>query len=424
MPTRYTVVAFGLSAMAVAYLDRVCIAVAAPHIRSELALSDAQLGYVFSAFTLAYALFEMPSGYLADRFGARLMMARIVIWWSLLTALTGAAWSFFSLLVIRFLFGAGEAGVMPSLARAFGRWLPWSESARAFGLTVMAGAVSGALTQPLAAALFEGIGWRWGFVVFGLIGFVWVAAWLRWFRDDPEEHPRITEGELDWIRAHRVQPSVRPHWTAAFRQRDYGTICLAYFLAIYGWYFYITWLPSYLMRGRGFTALEAGALSALPLVSIAIGVALGGYLSDRISVGRGRSLGRRLPAVMGLAAAAVCLAASMRLAHPLAATVLLSLAAGFAALSVAPAWALCAELGGEDAGLMTGGMNMCGNLGGALSGVVVGWIQQWWDSWDGGLWSIVVAYLLAGTLWLVIHGDGTGAAASRMAPSEKRLANE
>lgn len=411
MAVRYTVLAFGLSAMAVAYLDRVCIAVAAPYIRGELALTDTQLGYVFSAFTLAYALFEMPSGYLADRFGARLMMARIVIWWSALTAFTSAAWGFFSLLVIRFLFGAGEAGVMPSLARAFGRWLPWTESARAFGLTVMAGAVSGALTQPVAAVLFDRVGWRWGFVIFGLVGFVWVAAWLRWFVDEPEQHPTITEAELNWIRAQRLQPNSPSHASAALWQPQYVMTCLMYFLVIYGWYFYLTWLPSYLMRGRGFGSLAAGTLSALPLISIAAGVALGGYLSDRISVTQGRAAGRRLPAVGGLAAAVVCLTLSMHVPHGLTATVLLSVAAGCAALSVAPAWALCTEMGGEDAGFMTGGMNMCGNLGGALNGVVVGWVQESWNSWDGGLWSIVIAYALAALLWMGIRGEAAHASA-------------
>src|SRR5262245_32552 len=146
---RYVVVAFALAATAVAYLDRVCISTAAPSMQADLGLSDAQMGYVFSAFTLAYALFEVPSGWLADRFGARAMLTRIVLWWSAMTAATGAAQGFASLIAVRWLFGMGEAGALPSLTRAFGRWLPVRERGRAFGLTIMAAALGGAATQPI-----------------------------------------------------------------------------------------------------------------------------------------------------------------------------------------------------------------------------------------------------------------------------------
>src|SRR5262247_2101944 len=133
---RRTMLGFALGAMAVAYLDRVCISTAAPAIQADLALTDAQMGYVFSAFTLAYALFEVPSGWLADRFGARWMLTRIVLWWSAMTAATGAAVGFASLATIRWLFGMGEAGVLPSLSRAFSRWLPAAARGNAFGLTL------------------------------------------------------------------------------------------------------------------------------------------------------------------------------------------------------------------------------------------------------------------------------------------------
>src|SRR5438093_6993078 len=130
---RYGVLAFTLALTAVAYLDRVCIATAAPAMKADLQLSDVQMGYVFSAFTLAYALFEVPSGWLADRFGARLMLTRIVIWWSVMTAATGLAGGFASLLAVRLLFGIGEAGTFPGIARAYSRWLPGREHGSGFG---------------------------------------------------------------------------------------------------------------------------------------------------------------------------------------------------------------------------------------------------------------------------------------------------
>src|SRR5262249_33480753 len=157
------VLGFTLSLTALAYLDRVCIATAAPAIKVDLGLTDIQMGYVFSAFTLAYSIFEVPSGWLADRFGARLMLARIVLWWSAMTAATGLATGFASLLALRFLFGVGEAGTFPSIARAYGRWLPASERGRAFGLALMTAALGGALTQPLVVALLATAGWRVAF---------------------------------------------------------------------------------------------------------------------------------------------------------------------------------------------------------------------------------------------------------------------
>src|SRR5262245_28040189 len=186
---RYVVLAFALGATAVAYLDRVCISTAAPFVKADLGLSDAQMGYVFSAFTLAYALFEVPSGWLTDRFGARAMLTRIVLWWSAMTAATGAATGFASLVALRWLFGMGEAGVFPTLARAFGRWLPARERGRGFGLTIMAGALGGAATQPIVAWLLERTSWRLAFPIFGSVGLVYAAAWFWWFRDDPREHP-------------------------------------------------------------------------------------------------------------------------------------------------------------------------------------------------------------------------------------------
>src|SRR5512143_953378 len=152
---RHGVLGFTLALTAIAYLDRVCISMAAPAMKVELGISDVQMGWVFSAFTFAYALFEVPSGWLADRFGARLMLTRVVVWWSAMTAATGAVTGIGSLIAVRFLFGVGEAGCFPSMARAYARWLPVRERGRAFGLTLMAGALGGAATQPLVVALLE-----------------------------------------------------------------------------------------------------------------------------------------------------------------------------------------------------------------------------------------------------------------------------
>ena len=249
--SRHVVLGFVLALTAVAYLDRVCIATTAPAMKADLGLSDAQLGYVFSAFTLAYALFEIPSGWLADRFGPRLMLTRVVIWWSVMTAATGLARGFASLFVLRLLFGLGEAGTFPGTARAFSHWLPARERGRAFGLAVMSGALGGALTQPLVVFMLQHMSWRRTFQVFGLVGLAWAVAWYAWFRDDPRLHRGADAAEIDLIGSEPPQRHQAVPWRAILGNRSLLALCIMYLCAIYGWYFFLTWLPTYLLRARG-----------------------------------------------------------------------------------------------------------------------------------------------------------------------------
>jgi MFS family permease len=251
---RQRVLAFTLTLTAIAYLDRVCISMAAPAMKEDLGISDVQMGWVFSAFTFAYALFEVPSGWLADRFGARLMLTRIVVWWSAMTAATGAVLGVGSLIVVRFLFGMGEAGCFPSMARAYGRWLPVRERGGAFGLTLMAGALGGALTQPLVVALLELVHWRHTFMLFGIVGIAWAVAWFWWFRDEPHGHPAVNAAELALIGCEPPEPHRQVPWAKLLRDRNLVALCGMYLFAIYGWYFYLTWLPTYLLRAAASTS--------------------------------------------------------------------------------------------------------------------------------------------------------------------------
>lgn len=402
---RHAMLAFALGAMAVAYLDRVCISTAAPAISADLGLSNAQMGWVFSAFTIAYALFEMPSGWLADRFGARAMLARIVLWWSAMTAATGAATGFGSLVLLRWLFGMGEAGVLPSLARAFGRWLPAAEAGRAFGLTIMAGALSGALTQPLVVAILARVSWRATFPIFGAVGVVWALAWWRWFRDEPRDHAGVNAAELALIGDRPPSPHPRVPWGALARSRSLIVICAMYFGAIYGWYFYLTWLPTYLLKARGFELASVGWLAALPLLGIAAGSVLGGALADALTKRFGRRIGLRAPGLVGLPLAALAILLAIALSDPLAAALALTAAALLAALGVAPAWAVCLALGGRHAGVVSGAMNTFGNLGGATSPIVVGLCLDRFGSWDAPLYSVAALYFFAAVCWLAVDPE-------------------
>ena len=411
VPTRarHTVVGFLLGLIAIAYLDRVCIATAAPAMRAELGLTDAQLGIVFSAFTFGYAVFEVPSGWMADRFGARVTLTRIVVWWSLMTAATGAAAGFASLLAVRLLFGLGEAGAFPSMARVYARWLPRAERGRMFGLAIMTGAFAGAVTQPLVVALLGVTTWRHTFALFGGVGLVWTIAWWRWFRDDPHQHPAVNAAERALITAGGAETRARGHlpWRAVLRSRTLLALCVMYAGAIYGWYFYLTWLPTYLLRARGFDLAQVGWLAALPLVAIGVGVLAGGSLSDALARHVGTRAARRTPGLVGLPLAALAIAGALLTRTPLAAALLLAAAAGLAALGVASAWAVCLEIGGCHAGVVSGAMNTFGNLGGALSPVVVGFALERWHSWEAPLWSVAACYALAALAWLAIDPSTT-----------------
>ena len=401
---RHVVVAWTLAIAAIAYLDRICISTAAPAIRAELGLSDGDMGLVFSAFTLAYALFEVPSGWFADRFGARITLTRIVVWWSVLTALTGLAGGLASLLVVRFLFGAGEAGMFPASARAFGRWLPQGERGRAFGLALMTAALGGPLTQPLVVALLNRTRWRVAFAVFGSFGFVWAVGRWRWFRDEPGDHPAVNPTELRLIVADRGE--ILHHesvpWGLMVRNPTLRALCLMYAAGIYGWYFYITWLPTYLLRARGFDLSQVGWLAALPLLSIAGGVFLGGWGSDRLASRLGSRRGRRIMGLIGFPLAAAAAVVAVLTPSPLLSAGLFGAAAGLAALGIAPAWAVCVEVGGAHAGVVSGAMNMFGNLGGALSPLVIGFSLERFGSWQAPLLSVAALYVVAAVLWLEI----------------------
>jgi len=204
---RSRVLAMTVALAFLTYMDRVCISVTAPAILRDLRLSNIQMGFVFSAFTAAYALFEIPTGWWADRIGSRHVLTRIVTWWSVFTGLTGVAWNFPSLLTLRALFGAGEAGAWPTVARALSRWFPEQERGTAQGIFFMGAHLGGGLTPILVAAIAARIGWRGTFPLLSVFGFIWAVCWFRWYRDEPRDHSSITAEELGWIEGGRRPPS-------------------------------------------------------------------------------------------------------------------------------------------------------------------------------------------------------------------------
>src|SRR4030095_11123141 len=294
--TRYRVVALATGLGMITYLDRACIATLAPGISRDLALTTVQMGWVFTVFQLAYALFEIPTARWADRRGTRSVLSRIVLWWSCLTAATGAAVNYPMMLAIRFLFGVGEAGAWPCVARTFSRWIPIRERGTVQGVFFAGAHLVGGLTPWLVIWLLHYLSWRAIFVTFGAVGFVWVAIWHTWFRNDPSEHPSVSAEELRTIVSERPQDSGHAsgweYWGTLMRNKTMIGLCIMYIPNCMIFYFCITWLPTYLKQRHGFDASSLGIFAGLPLIVSMPGDLLGGLVTDRLAARYGLRIGR------------------------------------------------------------------------------------------------------------------------------------
>ncbi len=415
--SRRVLLQFTFALSLITFLDRVAISAAAPTIREELHLTAAQMGWAFSAFTLAYAVFELPSGWLGDVFGPRKVLTRIVLWWSAFTALTGVVWSFPSLVVTRFLFGAGEAGAYPNISRSFSKWFPVRERGVAHGVVFMGSRVGGAIAPPLVVLVMEWFGWRTAFWMCGVIGTVWCALWWRWFRDDPAKHPSVSPEELREITAGLDTGHASVRWRSLL-SLNLLVLSLMYFCVIYGLYFYLTWLPTYFQNARGFTLAQAAWLSGMVLLTGGVTTVAGGWLTDRLVRRYGLKVGRSLPAV-ALPLSGLLLIAAALTPSAMTAAVLFAAAAGAADLCLSPAWAVCHDIGGEAAGTVTGFMNTFGNLGGALSPLVVGYALDWWGSWQTPLLVGGGVYIAGGLLMLLVNPRQPLVAGSASAPNAR-----
>lgn len=396
---------FGLTL--VTYLDRVCISATATVMSAELGLDKAQMGDVFSAFVLGYVLFEIPGGWLADRFGARTLLTRIVLWWSAFTALTGLAWSYGSLLAIRFLFGCGEAGAFPGCASAISRWFPFAERGRAQAVIMVGSRIGAAFAPGVVIALMALTGWRPVFWIFAGLGVVWAALWQRWYRNTPEEHPDVTPAELEAIREGRVtQSHAKADWGALLRSRNVWMLCLMYSGYTWGLYFYLTWLPTYLEEGRGLGLNLVGLAAAGPFLVAASANYFGGWLTDRLSRTVPLRWARRGPAVAGLLLAAVFIAIAAEAQSNTVALIALALSFGCSDLILPICWATCLDVGREQAGLVSGTMNSLGQLGAVAAPAVIGRIVESTGSWELPLLISAGYYVVSAAAWFGINAEG------------------
>ena len=406
---RRTVLAFAFAAAFITYLDRVCISAAAPAMTDELRLTATEMGYVFSVFAVAYGVFEIPMGWLGDRFGQRKLLTRIVASWSLFTMLTGVVRSLPALLGVRFVFGAAEAGAFPTMARALARWFPVAERGLTTGWMWAGARIGGSLAPPLAAWFVVTVGWREAFWAFGSLGLVWCFFFWRWYRDDPGDHAAVNETELAYIRAGRAPVpghAERIPWGRLFTSKNLWALFGMYFCSAFGFFFFVTWLPTYLMDEHGLTLERSGWYSALPLAAGAAACLLGGGFSDRL-VRRMGSLrwGRRLVGVAGFLLAAVGFAGAAYAGDALAAVLWLAFAQGAQDLTLPVAWAVCVDVGRRYGGTATGFMNTASSLSAALSPVVAAWLQQRFGSFSALFALAAGVYFIGALLWFVIDPE-------------------
>jgi len=406
---RHTTVVFAMVLAIITYIDRVCISQAAPLISADLGLTKVQMAWAFSVFGWAYALFEIPGGWLADRLGPRRVLMRIVIWWSFFTAATGWAWNLVSLLVTRTLFGMGEAGCFPNLTRIFTLWLPQHERERAQASLWLAARWGGAFTPLLVTYVLDYVSWRRAFELFGLLGLVWAVVFFRWFRDDPRTHPKVNAAELAIMpppRQSAIAHGPTP-WAQMLSSRSVWLLGLQYIALSYGWYFYITWLPTYLREARG-TSLKMGAiLAGLPLLLGGVGCLFSGWLVPRLARVVGSiGLARKIVAIVGFVGASASVIIFTKISDPANAMIVLGIAGLFNDFVMPPAWAACMDIGGRYSGTVSGSMNMMGNIAGALSPLAIGYLLAWTgQNWTLTFYVSAAVYSLGAVCWLFLDAE-------------------
>ncbi|MEM5422255.1 MFS transporter [Paraburkholderia ferrariae] len=394
---RWWVAGLMWAAIAINYIDRTVLSAAAPKIQSEFHLDAMQMGIVMSAFFWSYALLQLPAGLLADRLGQKKVLGFAVLWWSLATAMTGLASGFRSLVALRVALGVGEAGAYPSNAGIATRWFPRKERATVAGIFDSGSKLGGAIALPLIAWMLAAFDWKMTFVLTGLLGVVWFVVWLVSFTDSPANHRRVNAAELAHIEsdkgAQSAQPPARPPWRKLLAHRNVWAMCIGFFMINYNSYFFITWLPTYLMKERGMSVLQMGWMASLPLlVSIVVEI-FAGWASDRVFASGKLSLTatRKLFLVIGLVmASSIGFAAFAHSA--LVAVLLLCIAKSGTTVAASQVWALPGDVAPPNAVSMIAGLqNTVSNLGGVVGPIVTGAIV-------GATGSFVAALLFSAAL--------------------------
>ncbi len=405
----------------VAFLDRTNISIAGLQISKEYGMGNQQLGWIFSAFLIGYAIFQVPAGWLAARYGPRRVLTISLVWWGVATALTtilppGITHAVVLLVVIRFALGAGEAVMYPSANQYVARWIPVEERGLINGL-IFAGVGAGSgLTPPLLTWLILQNGWRSAFWFSAIVGVIAGGVWWLISRDTPEQHPRVSPEELRLIRrgqdeAAKAQPAslTKPTtgvvpWRAILHRQDLPALMIAYFSFCYIAWIYFSWFFLYMSQVRGFDLKSSARYTMLPFLSITVFCFLGGILSDRLTRRHGLRIGRCAIASIASVLTAVFLVLGSQVHSPQLAGFILAGGAGALYLSQSSYWSVSIDIAGHSSGVFSSMVNMGGQIGGAITASLTPWIAQRFG-WTTSFGTAAVLAIVAAICWTTVHPE-------------------
>jgi MFS transporter, ACS family, glucarate transporter len=401
---RYAVLALTVAAYMITYMDRQVLATSRPLIMKELGISLTAMGWITFGFRMAYALFQIPGGWLGDTIGARRALTIVVSWWSAFTALTALAWNAASMLVIQVFFGLGEAGAFPIATRSLSRWMRPTERGFAQGVTHAGSRFGGAITPTIVAAgIIPFFGWRAAFYAYGVLGVIWAIAWFAYYRDTPEEHRGVNQDERELIAGGVKRKSAgKVPWGQILSHGNLWVLAVMYFFYNYNLNVYQDWFPTYLQQARRMTLAQMGFYASLPLLAGVVGDLAGGWFSDVVLRRTGNvNLARRWVAIAGFLLSAVATVPAVLSADPHASVAWYCVAFFGLEWTVGISWAVPLDIGGDFAGSVSAVMNMLGNIGGAVAAAVVTYTAAHYG-WNVPFLMTASLCVIAAVLWLKI----------------------
>lgn len=397
----------------IAYLDRVNLSVCAPFIMESLGFDRIALGYTMSAFFIGYTIMQIPGGMLAERYGIRIVGAMAMLWWSIFTIITPLAWGFASFMVIRFMFGLGEAPLFPTIASFYAKWFSTKEKGVASSFMLMGAFFAPAIGPWIVVNIVENLGWAWAFYSFGIAGLFAAAAWYIFARDTPLVHPKVNQGEIDAINDGRTEEQIRKlavkenaPWVSVFlRSPRFWAIGIQYSVANYIMYLFLSWIPLYLMEARGLSFKGMGIAAAAPWLALTLSSFLGGMLSDKmIASGMGKNKSRSMLAILGFAFCMLGLYMGANAESFAQNLIWLSVSLGSLGTAYVAGWAGCQDLGQKFGGSVSAWMNTWGNLAGAAAPVITAYLVEAFG-WQGALSMTSVFIVLGCICWLFVKPE-------------------
>ena len=410
---RWLLVIWMFIVSAIAYLDRVNISIAGHTIMEQFHLSTVELGWIFSAFVLGYAIFQAPGGNLADHMGPRWVLTAGVLWWGVFTSLTalvptGIGAALFLFIAVRFMLGAGEAVVYPASNNVVANWVPTQERGIANGLIFAGVGVGAGITPPFITFIMTHFGWRWCFWGSALLGIAAGAVWFVIARDSPSGHPWVSKSELELIRAgvdvKRPQHITSTPWSTIARSQEILAITISYLCYGYVAYIFFTWFFIYLTTVRGLNLKSGAGYTMLPFIAMAVCSPLGGVICDVVTRRYGKRMGRCGIAVVGMGMAAIFTMIGAKAASPQLASIVLAGGAGALYLSQSSFWSVSADVAGPWAGTVSGAMNTGGQLGGALTAILTPAIADHFG-WSASFLTAAALCVVGCLAWLVVDPD-------------------